>query len=331
MKADFFSRLIECSLGQADTAQPVLPSRFEFLAVGVTDDRLSQPFGYESRIESNMGIAEKIKLRLMGPIPSSTFFPEAQEGTNALSSSASKPKKIITDKDRDQKLIESGFDDHPNSRIKKAPGTEFPTKAGTENKIPVLNPVSAFDLRPPISSDLEANQRDIDAAAIKKASEPVAMTESDIEKENTLLHSKSALDIPAPNSSASKPYQIEIAANTPSKRNTAQSPSNLRSSKLSQAEYGHETARSNIIAVEARVMRPNLAERQAEEKANGTLQQSTKTKPGNESPTVKVHIGRIEVRAVMSSTQPVSPRKRTRPVPTLSLDEYLKQHNGAQR
>jgi hypothetical protein len=331
MKADFFSRLIECSLGQADTAQPVLPSRFEPLVAGVRGDRLSQPFGSDSRSESNMGVAEKIELRLMNSIPPSTFFPEAQEGTDALSSSASKPKNIIADKDRDQKLIESGFDDYPNSRIKKAPGTEFPTKAGTENEIPVLNPVSAFDLRPPISSALEANQRDIDAAAIKKASEPVAMSESDIEKENTVLHSKSALDIPAPNSSASKPHQIEIAANTPSKRDTAQSPNNWRSSKLSQAEHGHETVHPNVIAVEARVIPPNLAQGQAELKSDGKLRQSAKTKPGNESPTVKVHIGRIEVRAVMSSTQPVSPRKATRPVPTLSLDEYLKQHSGARR
>jgi len=331
MKADFFSRLIERSLGQADTAQPVLPSRFEPQAVGVTADRLSQPLGYDSRIESTTGIAEKIKLRVMEPNLSGTFFPEAQEGSDPLSYSASKPKKFIADKDRDQDLIESDFVDHPNTRITKAPKTEFATGVGKEDEITVLHPLSAFDLRPPIPSALKPNQRDIGTAAIKKAPEPAAMTESDIKKENTVVHSKSALDIPAPSSSASKPYQKEIAVNTPSERDTAQSPSNLRSSKLSQAEHGNETAHSNIIAVEARVMRPDLAERQAEAKSDGKLRQSTKMKLENESPTIKVHIGRIEVRAVMSSTQKVSPLKPMRPAPTLSLDEYLKEHSRAQR
>jgi len=139
------------------------------------------------------------------------------------------------------------------------------------------------------------------------------------------------LDIPPPIPSASTLNQRDISVTPHSEREAALRPSNLRSGKLAQAEHGHETAHSNLIAVEARVMRPILAERQAEEKANGRLQQAAKTKPENEIATIKVHIGRIEVRAVMSSTQPVSPRKPTRPAPALSLDEYLKQHSGARR
>lgn len=46
-------------------------------------------------------------------------------------------------------------------------------------------------------------------------------------------------------------------------------------------------------------------------------------------PTIKVSIGRIEVRAV---TPPVIPRpKRARAAPLMSLQEYLKQRNGGQR
>ena len=47
-------------------------------------------------------------------------------------------------------------------------------------------------------------------------------------------------------------------------------------------------------------------------------------------PTIKVTIGRIEVRAV--TTPPVQqPRQRKTPQPSLSLDDYLKQRTGGQR
>ncbi|MCI0698652.1 hypothetical protein L0337_42475 [candidate division KSB1 bacterium] len=48
------------------------------------------------------------------------------------------------------------------------------------------------------------------------------------------------------------------------------------------------------------------------------------------APTIRVNIGRIEVRAI---TQPsAQPRpKRTRSGPALSLEDYLKQRNGRQR
>jgi hypothetical protein len=47
-------------------------------------------------------------------------------------------------------------------------------------------------------------------------------------------------------------------------------------------------------------------------------------------PTIQVHIGRVEVRAIMSPAPPPRP-KPPRRGPTLSLDEYLKQRNGGQR
>ena len=44
------------------------------------------------------------------------------------------------------------------------------------------------------------------------------------------------------------------------------------------------------------------------------------------SHTVQVTIGRVEVRAIFTPSAPQPPRPR--PVPTLSLDEYLKQRDG---
>ena len=54
--------------------------------------------------------------------------------------------------------------------------------------------------------------------------------------------------------------------------------------------------------------------------------------PEPPAPTIRVAIGRIEVRAI--TPPPTPPAQRTtpaRPSPALSLDEYLKQRNGGQR
>jgi hypothetical protein len=54
--------------------------------------------------------------------------------------------------------------------------------------------------------------------------------------------------------------------------------------------------------------------------------------PESSAPAIRVTIGRIEVRAI--TPPPVPPAQRTtpaRPGPELSLDDYLKQHNGGQR
>ena len=55
--------------------------------------------------------------------------------------------------------------------------------------------------------------------------------------------------------------------------------------------------------------------------------------PESSAPAIRVTIGRIEVRAI-TPPPPMPPVPRTapaRPGPELSLDDYLKQHNGGQR
>lgn len=49
------------------------------------------------------------------------------------------------------------------------------------------------------------------------------------------------------------------------------------------------------------------------------------------APTIRVTIGRIEVRAIMPTKEPTARPPSTRPRPKLSLDDYLKQQNGGQR
>jgi hypothetical protein len=47
--------------------------------------------------------------------------------------------------------------------------------------------------------------------------------------------------------------------------------------------------------------------------------------------TVQVTIGRVEVRAIPPVPEPARPLPESKPVPALSLDDYLRQHNGARR
>jgi hypothetical protein len=48
-------------------------------------------------------------------------------------------------------------------------------------------------------------------------------------------------------------------------------------------------------------------------------------------PSIRVTIGRIEVRAIMPAKEPAARPPTRRPGPKLSLDDYLKQQNGGQR
>jgi hypothetical protein len=45
--------------------------------------------------------------------------------------------------------------------------------------------------------------------------------------------------------------------------------------------------------------------------------------------TVQVTIGRVEIRAIPQVPEPAQPLPESKPVPVLSLDDYLRQHNGA--
>ena len=42
-------------------------------------------------------------------------------------------------------------------------------------------------------------------------------------------------------------------------------------------------------------------------------------------------IGRVEVRAISPVPEPAQPLPESKPVPALSLEDYLRQHNGARR
>jgi hypothetical protein len=77
---------------------------------------------------------------------------------------------------------------------------------------------------------------------------------------------------------------------------------------------------------------PSIAPRMVRHQLDGYLergpQETRVPAPESSAPAIRVTIGRIEVRAI---TPPPVPPAPARPGPELSLDDYLKQHNGGQR
>ena len=65
------------------------------------------------------------------------------------------------------------------------------------------------------------------------------------------------------------------------------------------------------------------------------LESAAPNRPGTTErtppPTVRVTIGRIEVRAIPPVPEPAQPLPESKPLPTLSLDDYLRRHSGARR
>ena len=81
---------------------------------------------------------------------------------------------------------------------------------------------------------------------------------------------------------------------------------------------------------------PPVAPRVVRPQPDGYLergpQEPREAAPESSAPTIRVTIGRIEVRAITPPPMPLAQRTTpARPGPALSLDDYLKQHNGGQR
>ena len=86
-------------------------------------------------------------------------------------------------------------------------------------------------------------------------------------------------------------------------------------------------AKSSIVEPGFPSIYPSIHTRQTEITAAGK-RAAAQLPESHDAPTIKVTIGRIEVRAVTPTPTPPAPVKAQRSQPTLSLDDYLKQRNG---
>ena len=93
-------------------------------------------------------------------------------------------------------------------------------------------------------------------------------------------------------------------------------------------EVEPETARPDEIFLSGLVRPAVIAE--FDSKTDQRMDQRTRS-ASTTAPTIRVNIGRIEVRAIAPATAPAAPRQRARPGPLLSLEDYLRQRNGRSR
>jgi hypothetical protein len=101
-------------------------------------------------------------------------------------------------------------------------------------------------------------------------------------------------------------------------------------------ETGEVTSKSEIVPAHsaaqgaAPVIVPRIVRHQPDQRQENSLGEARVLAPEPPAPTIKVAIGRIEVRAV---TPPAPAQRETpaRPEPMLSLDDYLTQRNGGRR
>ena len=80
-----------------------------------------------------------------------------------------------------------------------------------------------------------------------------------------------------------------------------------------------------------RVLRPNIAARREPARPMPEEQEGALPELPSSPPTVRVTIGRVEVRAILPPTSPPPRIPPARRGPALSLDDYLKQRNEGQR
>jgi hypothetical protein len=78
------------------------------------------------------------------------------------------------------------------------------------------------------------------------------------------------------------------------------------------------------------VVEPRLAPAPAPQTSSSESGRLSAAAP-DAAPTIRVHIGRIDVRAVMPPAQQESRRAPARPRPSLTLEDYLGRRSGGPR
>jgi hypothetical protein len=106
----------------------------------------------------------------------------------------------------------------------------------------------------------------------------------------------------------------------------------------SSLDAGEDTSgsKTTLDRPEPSDSRPLVAPRRVRPQLDGHRERGSEephaAPPESPAPTIRVAIGRIEVRAITPPPMPPAQRTApTRPGPALSLDDYLKQHNGRRR
>lgn len=116
-----------------------------------------------------------------------------------------------------------------------------------------------------------------------------------------------------------------VAANSPSPK------SKKSALPEGKSQDSHKREGSSDLSISERLIRPDLFSRRPHSASDVRPSLSPEQRESPAPPSIKVTIGRIDVRAVNEPEKTQRAERRTDAKPRLSLDDYLKQRNRGQR
>ena len=340
---DFLSRLIDRALGHAPVVQPLIAPHFaQGAEIFVTDatpfavtqtesyrygddqalDTVSSSTKERGLSESSEDAAREIKLKQQ---------PEKSRGTPASHS------------DIDETLTLSPLPD-------RAAESSTPSITGREE---ALRSSTRTNSQAIVSPDIEQKEKEVQGETSQQIEKPGEvrpademrkdMRQSESErttvsstKNSTGLENRSTTQIERPSSTARSDVRVanDWASNQYDNKRDVKSASD----QIAPARESASVSVEGVTPVPAlpvehgsgtdRIVRPERVT--ARGRADSPLRATTNTRPSMQTPpTIKVTIGRIEVRAVL----PPAPRAQETalPRPAMSLDDYLKSMRGERR
>lgn len=109
------------------------------------------------------------------------------------------------------------------------------------------------------------------------------------------------------------------------------SESSTSSSFKNEAGSALENLMDRVMAGQFSAVEGRAATRVSPPSGSPTAFQPEQREMPEQTPTIRVTIGRIDVRAIIEPSSPASHRTPARPAPQLSLADYLKQRSGGRR
>jgi len=310
--ADLFHRIAERALGLADTVQPLVPSMYEFLGFdsythfqneALDSGKMERQDNSESlqnegtpslfskqRSTSNRQVSQDISQRIRHP--EKVLDP-------GLFSQGSDLGREHVQQESDSSCIEDNNDDGLSSHSTDNKAQQEGFDSGADHK-------GAPQYREqPLHNDVPKQQ----AGFIRP---PLEITNSEVAKEvgpDFFQDSERKRAFAAPEPKKAIRHEIIV------KRKGGKPLSFEKTERVTSSEQLIPSVGKSAQPIQ---MEKNLSERRS------PVPESVKT-----APTIKVTIGRIEVKAVM---QQPPPKQTIKPhAPKLSLDDYLKQRNAGKR
>jgi hypothetical protein len=307
--ADFLTRMIEQTLGLAQVVQPLVPSMFAQESVWIDHELKSQALTEETLSIEDKENFEPAQLNRVTP----PLRIDKKSSLHAEQNSGHFPSPKL---DKKSAAVQASI---KKNREKVTSEQHEGSPLLSEQKGEMLLPQKAtYQVNHETASSSIINRRSIPVQ--NKSAENVVGKPTPTNSSESRLEDQEEKKVPLASKGSAKKDRL------PSNNQRSSVVSEELPTVIHAGQNKEHGSQSLIPFTVKKVIRPALS---AEAGQTGiTSFENHRAKPGESTSarTVKVTIGRIDVRAVMH--HPRSPKSTVLRVPKLSLDDYLKQRNG---